>query len=141
MPLPEGNLTRAQHEIMEVVWSAGRPGATVASIWDAVSKTRPVARTTVLNLVDRLEKRGWLKRRQHNGAFHYKATVSRKKTAALLTGEFVDGFFGGSATDLVMSLLGSKQLKPEEIDQLRQLLDADANDEDERHAKRENETS
>ena len=140
MPLPEGNLTRAQHEIMEIVWSSGRGGATVAEIWDAVSKTRSVTRTTVLNLVDRLEKRGWLKRRQRKGIYRYTSAVTRKNTATLLAGEFVDDFFGGSATDLVMSLLGSKKLKSDEIDRLRRLLDGDPNDEDEQHSTRENET-
>ena len=43
MPIPEGNLTPAQHEIMEVVWERGRAGATVAEIWEAVSQTRQVA--------------------------------------------------------------------------------------------------
>lgn len=137
MPLPEGNLTPAQHEIMETIWSSGRKGATVAEIWEVVSQSRQVARTTVLNLVDRLEKRGWLKRKQRKGIYHYTTAVSRKNTATLLAGDFVDDFFGGSATDLVMSLLGSKRLQPEEIDRLRQLLDGDEENEDERHSTRE----
>lgn len=141
MPLPEGNLTRAQHEIMEVVWSAGRVGATVAEIWNAVSLNRQVARTTVLNLVDRLEKRGWLKRRQRKGIFHYTAAATRENTATLLAGDFVNDFFGGSATDLMMSLLGSKRLNSEEIERLRRLLDSDVNDNDQRHSTGENETS
>ena len=59
---PEGALTAAQFEIMEFVWKHGRRGATVAEVWQEISKTRDVARTTVLNLVDRLERRGWLRR-------------------------------------------------------------------------------
>ena len=78
----------------------------------------------MLNLVDRLEKRGWLKRRQRKRAYHYSAAVTREKTAAHLAGDFVNDFFGGSATDLVMSLLGSKQLTAEEVERLRHLLDA-----------------
>ena len=141
MPLPEGNLTPAQFEIMAVVWERGRIGATVAEVWESVVESRNVTRTTVLNLIDRLEKRGWLKRRQRKGVFHYTAVFGRKRTAKLLAGEFVDDFFGGSATDLVMSLLGSKQLKSDEIDRLRRLLDGDSNDEDEQYSTRENETS
>ncbi|MBT4868217.1 MAG: BlaI/MecI/CopY family transcriptional regulator [Planctomycetaceae bacterium] len=140
MPRPEGKLTRAQHEIMEVVWSSGRGGSTVAQIWEAVSLNRKVARTTVLNLVDRLEKRAWLKRRQRGGIYRYTAAVNREDTSKLLAGEFVNDFFGGSATDLVMSLLGSKQLSTGEIDRLRRLVEGDANDEA-RHTTRENETS
>ncbi|GAB4137676.1 MAG: BlaI/MecI/CopY family transcriptional regulator [Planctomycetaceae bacterium] len=141
MPIPEGNLTSAQYEIMDVVWRHGRTGATVAEIWEAVSETRSVARTTVLNLVDRLEKRNWLKRRQRKGTYHYTATVSRKKTSELLAGEFIDDFFGGSATDLVMSLLGSKQLSTDELNQLRKLLDSSENDQTRQTNNGENETS
>jgi predicted transcriptional regulator len=124
MGLPEGRLTPAQHEIMDVVWQAGEQGATVTAIWTAIAESRGVARTTVLNLVDRLEKRGWLKRRKRRGAYHYRPAVPKAAAARDLAEEFVDDFFGGSAGDLVMSLLGSKRLKKEEVIKLREKLDA-----------------
>jgi hypothetical protein len=37
---------------------------------------------------------------------------------------FVDDFFGGSASRLVVSLLGGKRLKPKEVQRLRKLLEA-----------------
>ena len=40
MGRPEGRLTPAQHEIMEVVWQAGEPGATVSEIWIAIASSR-----------------------------------------------------------------------------------------------------
>lgn len=122
MPSPEGNLTPAQFEIMEIVWNDGREGATVAEIWQEISKTREVARTTVLNLVDRLERRGWVKRRKTRGVNRFVATASREETETLLADDFVDDFFGGSASELVMNLLGSKRFKPEEIQRLQQML-------------------
>ncbi|QDT45548.1 Penicillinase repressor [Gimesia alba] len=120
---PEGTLTPAQFEIMNVVWNHARQGATVAEIWREISESREVSRTTILNLVDRLEKRGWLKRREGQGVNRFVGTLSRDKTASLLTGDFVDDFFGGSASELVMSLLGSKRLKPDEIQQLERLIE------------------
>jgi predicted transcriptional regulator len=123
--MPEGKLTPAQYEIMEVVWDAGRAGASVADVWQAVSSRRGVARTTILNLVDRLEKRGWLKRKEQDGANRYMAAVTRDRTNAALASGFVQEFFGGSASNLVMSLLGTEQLDAGEIQQLRKLL-ADA---------------
>ena len=122
MSKPEGTLTPVQHEIMEVVWDRGSRGATVSEIWQAVSAVRSVIRTTVLNLVDRLEKRGWLIRQRREGAYHYTAVIDRQATSALLACDFVDDFFGGSASDLVMSLFGSERLKPEDVHRLRQLL-------------------
>jgi predicted transcriptional regulator len=124
MSRPEGNLTRAQYEIMEAVWKHGRRGATVAEIWGRVSSKRPVTRTTILNLVDRLEKRGWLIRRPDDRPSRHVAALDRRQTAALLAAGFVDDFFGGSASELVMSLLGSRRLTPDEVDRLRHLLES-----------------
>jgi len=125
MALPEGNLTPAQFEIMEVVWSRGRRGVSVAEVWQEISQTRDVARTTTLSLIDRLEKRGWLKRRERRGVNHFVATVTRQKAEGLLAGDFVDDFFGGSARELVMSLLGTKRLNPADVAELREMLNAD----------------
>ncbi|MBN2577897.1 MAG: BlaI/MecI/CopY family transcriptional regulator [Pirellulales bacterium] len=122
MTLPEGSLTPTQHEIMEAVWECGEQGAAVTEIWRAVAAQRQVGRTTVLNLVDRLEKRGWLVRGGDRKPYRYVAALGRQQTAALLAGGFVDDFFGGSAGNLVMSLLGAQRLKPEEIERLQNLL-------------------
>lgn len=121
--MPEGTLTPAQYEILDVVWNAGSDGATVAEVWHAVSESRSVARTTILNLVDRLEKRGWLKRRETDGAARYTAAVNRDRTSAALADEFVQTFFDGSAANLVMSLLGTAKLDAAEIRRLRNILD------------------
>jgi predicted transcriptional regulator len=121
---PDGPLTPAQYEILEAVWAAGQEGITVSEIWQSASERRQVARTTILNLVDRLEKRGWLKRRNAEGGNRYTAALSRERTTAALAGDFVDDFFGGSASHLVMSLLGTGRLSAEEVRELRKLLDA-----------------
>lgn len=119
----EGSLTATQYEILEIVWSHASEGVSVAQIWQAILAKRSVARTTVLNLVDRLEKRGWLVRCDDHRPARYVATQDRSKTNALLAGSFVDDFFGGSASGLVMSLLGSKRLEQEEIEHLRSMLE------------------
>ena len=126
--MPDGSLTPAQYEILEIVWDAGRQGATIAEIWQAISESKDVARTTILNLVDRLEKRGWLIRREGAGANRFAAGVTRKKASALLAHDFVDAFFGGSTSDLVMSLLGSRRVNADELQRLRELIDAKAPD-------------
>ncbi|HEY2252557.1 MAG TPA: BlaI/MecI/CopY family transcriptional regulator [Planctomycetaceae bacterium] len=116
-------LTSTQHEILSAVWD--RPdGATVTQIWEQIATTRSVTRTTILNLVDRLEKRGWLSREKESDGFRYRATVDRAATAQLVVTEFVDDFFSGSASELVTSLLGSKRLRPSEVAKLRDLLSA-----------------
>lgn len=121
--MPEGTLTPAQYEIMDAVWQAGDSGTTVAEIWRTISAARSVTRTTILNLVDRLEKRAWLKRRDAEGGVRYTAAVSRDRTSTALAGEFVQQFFDGSTANLVMSLLGTSKLNADEIRRLREILD------------------
>jgi BlaI family penicillinase repressor len=126
--VPEAGLTPVQFEILEAAWSGADGAASVAEIWEAISTSRDVGRTTILNLVDRLEKRGWLARKKVDGVFRYAPTVSREAAAGSVAAEFVDAFFSGSASDLVMSLLGSKRISADEVEQLRDLLDARARD-------------
>ena len=119
----EGKLTPVQFEILQKVWDSP-DGLEVSKIWDAVKVGRNVSRTTVLNLVDRLEKRGWLTRSKDESAFRYRATVDRATAEGQLTNDFVQEFFAGSAVNMLMSLLGSKPVKKTDIRKLRQLLDA-----------------
>jgi len=121
--MPDGQLTPVQFEIMEAIWAAGSGGATVAEVWQVISQSRSVARTTILNLVDRLEKRGWLRKADTDAGIRFRASVTREATSAGLAGEFVTDFFGGSTSSLVMSLLGSQTLDSAELARLRSMLD------------------
>jgi predicted transcriptional regulator len=120
---PQGTLTAAQYEILSLVWDAGDAGMGVTDLWQAIAARRDVARTTVLNLVDRLEKRGWLRRKPVGNSYRYTAAVPRAQAESQLAAGFVGEYFGGSASNLFQSLLGSEELSVDEIDRLRKLLD------------------
>jgi predicted transcriptional regulator len=122
---PEGKLTPVQFEIMQLVWRSNE-GLTIGEIWDAIRAGRDVSRTTVLNLVDRLEKRSWLKRRKDKGVFRYAAAVERQSVESQLASDFVAEFFDGSAANLVMSLLGSQRISKSDIERLKRLVDEKA---------------
>ena len=125
MPAPKGNLTAAQYEIMSAVWDAGDAGISVADIWQTIAQARPIGRTTVLNQVDRLEKRGWLVRVAGDGATRFRAAVPKQDASRQLVADFVSDYFQGSAVDLVSALLGSDALSltKKDIGRLRQMLD------------------
>ena len=132
---PEGDLTPAQQELLAVAWDGPAEGMTVAEIWQAVADRRGVTRTTVLNLVDRLEKRGWLERESIGGVYRYRPTLDRATAGARLATGFMAGFFGGSPTQLVQSLLGSGDVSSADIDKLERLL-AEAKQQKARGSKR-----
>lgn len=119
MGKPQGTLTQAQYEIMQAVWLAQAGGATVAETRQTIAEQRPVGRTTVLNQVHRLEKRGWLKRQPGAGVNRYIAAVGSEAAARRLAGQFVDDFSAGSASRLVMGPLSAERLSGAAIDRLR----------------------
>lgn len=122
---PKGSLTAAQYEIMDAVWNAGEEGVSVADIWQAISLARAIGRTTVLNQVDRLEKRGWLKRLPGAGPTRFRAMLAREDASRQLVSGFVSDYFQGRAVDLVSALLGDQasELTKKDVERLRTLLD------------------
>ena len=122
MPAPEGKLTAAQFEILRLTWDS-TAGLTIGEIWDAIRSRRGVSRTTVLNLVDRLEKRGWLKRKKDENVYRYSPTVNRSAAEEQMAADFLDDFFQGSPSHLLMSLLGSKRISKEDADGLKRLIE------------------
>jgi BlaI family transcriptional regulator, penicillinase repressor len=125
MPAPKGSLTAAQYEIMAVVWASGNTGVTVADIRQTIAEARSIGRTTVLNQVDRLEKRGWVERVPGDGATRFRATLSKEDASQQLVAGFVSDFFHGSSVELVSALLGNDAcaLTKHDIGRLRKLLE------------------
>ncbi|MEX2138254.1 MAG: BlaI/MecI/CopY family transcriptional regulator [Pirellulales bacterium] len=121
MAKSKGRLSPAQYEILQAIWDVGAPGATRMQIWERISQNRKVVRTTIVNLVDRLEARGWLKRIEQEGSLLFWPTAARDHVEADMAEDFVKSFFGGSASHLVMSLLGRQQITPEEVERLREV--------------------
>ncbi len=128
MARADGSLSAIQFEIMTIVWDSAPKGVSITGVWEEISKNRKVVRTTVQNTVERLAVDGWLKRRQLKSGLRFRAAVARDEVKQQLTKEFVASFFGGSATDLVMSVLGAQKISADEARQLRRLLEqADEN--------------
>ncbi len=120
---PQGSLSPIQFEIMAVAWDKGSRGATVTEVWQQISAERTVIRSTVQNLVERLATRGWLVRKRLKSGLFFRAAVPREDVEQQVMEEFIDGFFGGSATHLVSGLLGSGKINKQDIARLRRLLD------------------
>src|SRR4029077_20220728 len=114
-------LSEAQLEIMHVVWDGG--AVTVTDVWNVLARRRPVARNTVLTLMERLEKKGWLTRRADGQAHSYTAVVPRAATLGQVVHRLVDAAFAGSAEALVLALLEGRGVSEEEASRIRELID------------------
>lgn len=123
MRQPEGRLSPAQYEILEAIWEIGPSSATGNRVWERISKKRNVVRTTTINLINRLEARGWLKRTETNGSIVFWPTLPREEIEAEVAEDFVKCFFGGSASQLIMSLFGREKISRDEVERLRKVFD------------------
>lgn len=113
-------LSEAQLEIMEVVWEGEE--VTVSDVWGVLCQRRSVARNTILTLMERLEKKGWLSRRAEGNTHYYAATASRQSTLSSVVSRLVDTTFAGSIEGLMLALLDGRGLSASEAERLRKMI-------------------
>ena len=117
---PQGALSDAQLEIMNVMWDRGE--CSVADVWQALQKQRPLARNTVQTTMVRLEARGWLTHRDDKGTFIYRATISRDEAQRQSVRQMLDSVFRGSTEGLVLTLLENESLSKAEAARIRKMI-------------------
>lgn len=115
-------LGELETQVMHAVWEL-QP-CTEREITDRIQPARPVARTTVLKTIQRLEAKGMLRRRPGVSPVLFAAASERTSTLQRLIGRFVEGFLGGSTSPLVAYLAGQRRLSEEDVRRIRQLADS-----------------
>jgi BlaI family transcriptional regulator, penicillinase repressor len=113
-------LTPLELEVMDALWAAG--SATVQTVRDRLGPRRPLAYNTVQTILTILHRKGRVKRRLVGKAFVYAPKVSREQTAAEMIRGLIDRVFGGSPAALVMTMLGDRHFRPEDLRRIRRLI-------------------
>jgi len=115
------SLTGLQRSIVEAVWEAGE--ATVGQIQQALEKSKPLAYTTVLTLMRRLEEAGWLQHHLDGRTFVYQPAVSREQAARTSYVGIIDRLFKGKTGLLVQHLVEEENLSDNELLEIRKIID------------------
>ena len=118
-------LTRLELQIMQALWKLGP--ASVSDVQKALPQK--LAYTTVQTMLNILERKGRLKRKLRGRAYVYSATFSEARATRHAVRDLVDRMFGGSADELVMSLIKSRQIDPKRVAELMQLLEKEGGEE------------
>ena len=122
-------LTPAELRLMRVLWVRGE--CAVADVVAAVQDESPLAYTSVLTTIRVLEQKGYVSHRQDGRAFLYTAEVAEQEASRTEVRHVLERFFGNSRERLLLSLLGDSDLRPEELQRLKQAI-AEAPDDLER---------
>ena len=92
---------------LKALWSLG--DGNVKEVQELVCRSRPLAYTTIMTVLDRLVRKGKLARRKVGRAYVYTIQASRESMRRAAVRELVDGFFDGSEAELLRFLSGSRE--------------------------------
>ena len=105
---------------MKVVWRIGP--ATVRGVYEDLLKHRRIAYTSVMTMMNVLERKGHLRKATGDRAYVYAAAAPQKRVLSSMVGEFVDRVFNGSASPLVQHLIEDERLSDQDIREIQRLL-------------------
>lgn len=113
--------TKSELEILQVLWEFGP--STTRFVNDHLNKeTRPVIYMSTLKLMQIMVEKGLLKKDASQMSHIYQAVVEEGKTKGYMLDKVVDTLFNGSASNLMMQLLGNKKMSAKEMEEFKELI-------------------
>jgi|SRR3954449_3786952 BlaI family transcriptional regulator, penicillinase repressor len=108
MRKPSSTLTPQELAIMKVVWRLDR--ATVRGVYESLRKTRSIAYTTVMTMMNVLEDKGYLQKESDGRAHVYTPTKPRQQVVGAMVRDFIDRVFDGASSSLLLHLAKDSKL-------------------------------
>jgi len=121
MPRPrQPGLTENELDVMRVLWE--QSPLKVSDILNCLNRIPKPAYTSLLTLVQAMEKKGYINHQKTGKAFYYVPLLKQEKFLISEVKRIAKRLFGGSPGKLVLNLVENEQLSESEIKALKQLL-------------------
>lgn len=118
---PESVLGDLETAVMEASWSLGEFG--IKDVHEAL-KERAIAYTTVQTTIERLYRKGLLRRLGRGRSFVYSPAVNREEFLAGIAKRMLDSLFGNFGEPTMASLVDVLEAQnPENLERLAKLID------------------
>jgi len=115
-----GRPTDSELAILGVLWELGP--STVRAVHEKLNESKPTGYTTVLKIMQIMSAKGLVTRDETSQTHVYTAAAPEKQTQRLLLRDLTDRAFGGSARRLILGALSVKKISPDELAEIRALL-------------------
>jgi len=115
-------LGQLQLQLMQVLWD--RQQATARELTDEMSKSAPIAHSTVQTLLKRLEIKGAIKHKTDGRTFVFMPALGQEDVQLSAVKDMFRSVFRGSASLLVAHLIEHESISQDELKQLRELIDS-----------------
>jgi predicted transcriptional regulator len=113
------DLSRRERQIMDVVFARGE--ASVRQIQEGIPD--PPTDMAVRRMLQILEAKGHLRRRQEGREVIYAPTQSKRKAGASALKHVLDTFFGGAVDEALAAHLAQKEsITPEQLARMQELI-------------------
>jgi len=116
------DLSRTELQILNIIWK-NKEGLSVREVHEPLIKTFNWAYSTTKTTMDRMVKKGLLRREDFHGVFLYQAEISKPAGLARLISFFMNDLLEMDQSALVSLFGQSKALTESEVDELESLLD------------------
>ena len=113
--------TPGELEVLRILWDRGR--CTVRQVLEVLNQGRQRHYTSVMSLMNVMTDKGLLSRQAQGRAFLYRPEISRQRASGQLLEDLLGRAFEGSARALVARLLDHSRPSPEELEEIRQMID------------------
>ena len=112
----------AELELMMIIWDAEKP-VTRVEIEEKLSEDRDVLPNTILTLLTRLEKRGFLRKVRHGKINYYSALVDKEPYLKEASQGILNRMFKGSLKNFAAALYDGEELSEEDAAELMEFLE------------------
>jgi predicted transcriptional regulator len=106
-------ITGRQFEALRILWDHGP--LSVRQLMEYLPRGERQPYTTILGLLQNMEKAGLVTHREEGTLYRYEPAVSRQQATGTLLRDFVARFFRGSAEALVLGLVDTRELSPQDL--------------------------
>ena len=118
--MPPQKPSELEPQVLSVLWEKG--SGTVRDVMAAFPDGKQRAYTTLLTVLQVLEKKGLVRHTRDGLAHVYLPNVTREEVVQPLLKGLVKGVFGGEPTRVVQALLETGSVGPAELKQIRKLI-------------------
>lgn len=112
--------TQLELEILKILWREGP--RTVGQVRDTLAVDRDLAYTSVMTILTIMYQKGYVSRDKQGAGYLYEARVGEKGIMGNMLRDLVDRVFEGSSAALLSNLLETSDLEPEDLKNLRKLI-------------------
>ncbi|GAB5403468.1 MAG: BlaI/MecI/CopY family transcriptional regulator [Aureliella sp.] len=113
--------TEVELQILRILWDDGPSIA--RHIHNALQTTKQTTYSTTVKMLSVMLDKALVKRNDKASPQIYRAAVSRDSAGKRLVKDLVDKVYDGAAMSLVLHALSSAKASPEELQEVRRLLD------------------